>query len=117
MKLETRQTSRAVVLSPEGRIDQAQAADFQAAIESHLKQLPPGVRDVVLDFAAVQYIDSAGLRALLVVSRKAKRDEVRMVVSGLTSTVREVFEISRFNAVFTLFDSVEAALATPEMRA
>jgi len=35
-----------------------------------------------------------------------------IVVAALTPLVKEVFEISRFNLVFDLFDSVEAAART-----
>lgn len=49
------------------------------------------------------------MRALVVAAKKSKTAGGKIVVTGLQPIVREVFEISRFDALFPVFDSVEAA--------
>jgi anti-anti-sigma factor len=67
---------------------------------------------VILDMSAVQYIDSSCLREL---SRMYQRrvlqrgfEPARIVISA--STVRRLFHIVGFDRMWSLFDSVDAAL-------
>ncbi len=61
--------------------------------------------------SAVDYISSVGLRVFMVAAKQAEAQAGRIVIAGLTPMVREVFEISRFDLLFRIFDSVEQALA------
>jgi anti-anti-sigma factor len=98
----------ALVLRPVGRVDNLTSAAFQDRL---LVAARAGVADVVVDFTAVEYISSAGLRALMAASRQ-KPKERRIVVAALNSIVAEIFAISRFSEVIPVFDSVAAAIAT-----
>ncbi len=51
--------------------------------------------DLTLDFSGLEYITSAGLRALLIVRKKLREDRIRIV--HMNDAVREVFEISGFS--------------------
>ena len=64
----------------------------------------------MLDFASIDYISSVGLRALMLAARQVKAQNGRIAIAALTSVVKEVFEISRFNMVYKVFDSVDAAV-------
>ena len=96
-----------LVLRPVGRIDNLTAAAFQDRL---LVAARAGAADVVVDFAEVAYISSAGLRALMAAS-KAKPKERRIAVAALNNIVEEIFAISRFAEVIPVFDTVEAAIA------
>lgn len=113
MSLTVHERSEAgvVVVAPRGRIDQTTAEAFQAALAPCLEACVEGAPPVVLDFTGVPYISSVGLRALMLASRRATAQKGRLVIAGLVPLVREVFEISRFNLVFNIFDSVDAAAA------
>lgn len=111
MDLQPRQQGTLTVLSPIGRIDHASADAFQAALQPHLEPCRDGKGALVLDMHALEYISSVGLRVLMMAARQAKAQNGRIVIAGLTPLVREVFEISRFNLVFDLYDDVAAALA------
>lgn len=100
-----------VLVAPQGRIDQATAASFQAALAPHLTACSGDTQTLVLDFAGVSYISSVGLRVLMLASRQVAAQKGRLLIAAPTPLVREVFEISRFNLVFPIFDSVAAALA------
>jgi Anti-anti-sigma regulatory factor (antagonist of anti-sigma factor) len=66
---------------------------------------------VILDLAAVDYISSVGLRALMLVARQIKEQGRRIAVAALQPSVAEVFKISRFNLVYQVFQGVDDALA------
>jgi anti-anti-sigma factor len=110
MEITSRIENGVTVLSPTGRIDQAHADAFSAAVEPHLADCKAGGTPIVLDFAGVDYISSVGLRALMVASRRAASQQGCIVIAALSPLVREVFEISRFNLVLKAHDTVEAAV-------
>jgi anti-anti-sigma factor len=112
MELGPRRFAETVVLSPVGRIDHATAEGFRTALLAQLEATAPGSDRVVLDLGGVEYIASVGLRALMLAARQAKAQGATLVVAALQPLVREVFEISRFTLLFSVFPSVRDALAT-----
>src|ERR1700722_1665402 len=54
-----------LILSPAGQIDNDPSAAFQATL---LGALPPGAA-VLVDFSSIEYVSSAGLRALMMGSK------------------------------------------------
>ena len=112
MDLAPRRFAETVVLSPHGRIDHATAEEFKTALLAELDACAPGRDRVVLDLGGVEYIASVGLRALMLAARQAKAQGSTLVVAALQPLVREVFEISRFTLLFTVFPTVRDALAS-----
>jgi len=92
----------------EKRIDLDNADAFKDAL---LGALPQASRALILDFSAVDYISSAGLRSLMIAHKAAKAASCNMAVAALKPLTREIFAISRFDVVFTLFDEVRGAVA------
>src|SRR5262249_52332467 len=84
---------------------------FRHALQAQLGTCVAGQGAVVLDMSGVEYVSSAGLRALLLALRQAKAQGGTLVVAALTPFVREIFEISRFTLLFRVFASVREALA------
>jgi anti-anti-sigma factor len=97
-----------LILLPVGRIDNETSPAFQARL---LETLTAVGAAVLVDFSRVEYISSAGLRALMMGSRQAKAVKGRLAVAALGPVVKEIFEISRFSLVVQVFDSSAEALA------
>jgi anti-sigma B factor antagonist/stage II sporulation protein AA (anti-sigma F factor antagonist) len=110
MELGPRRFAETVVLSPAGRIDHATAEGFKTALLGELAACAPGRDRVVLDLGGVEYIASVGLRALMLAARQAKAQGSTLVVAALQPLVREVFEISRFTLLFSVYPTVRDAL-------
>ena len=109
MEIGESKEGEALVLAPEGRVDSATASGLQTCLETAAEQ---GEKKVVVDFTSVQYISSAGLRALLSGAKKLQTKGGGVAICGLNMNVREVFEISGFVAVFaTGDDRADAAAA------
>jgi len=111
MNLNSTRQGNYLILAPQGRIDHASATDFSIALEPHLAECKAGGISLVLDFGGVEYISSVGLRALMLAARQVKAQNGQIAIAALTPMVKEVFEISRFNLVYKVYDNVDAAVA------
>lgn len=80
-----------------GRLDTTTAPK----LEVELKTSIDGVNKLVLDFAQLEYISSAGLRVLLK-SQKTMMKQGEMIIINASETVREVFELTGFMDILTL---------------
>ena len=107
MDIGERRQANILVLAPVGRLDNLTSAAFQARLLAAVTSSPV---DVVVDFSGVEYISSAGLRALMTASRQ-KPKERRLAVACLHTVVREIFAISRFSHVVPVFATVDEANA------
>jgi anti-anti-sigma factor len=110
MELVAKRFADTAVLFPRGRIDQATAEQFKAALGPHLAACAAGRDRVVIDMTGVEYISSVGLRVLMLASKQAKAQGGPLAVCGLQPVVREIFEISRFNLVLRVFPTLREAL-------
>jgi anti-anti-sigma factor len=96
---------RYLVLRPVGRLDNGTSAEFQKHL---VHALTTSTEDIIVDFAGVDYLSSAGLRALMTASRQKPAGR-RLAVAAATQVAQEIFAISRFHEVIPLFTTVEAA--------
>lgn len=110
MQLSQAQYADVLVASLSGRVDHAHADEFKAAVWQALAIDEERKDKRVLDLGGVDYISSAGLRVLMLAARRVKWHQGTLVLAGLQPLVREVFEITRFNLVFKVYDTVAAAL-------
>ena len=111
MNLTDRKAGGVRIVSVRGRIDQAGTADFQRDLAPFLDACRAGAEALVLDLAAVDYVSSVGLRALMLAARQVQAQAGHLAVAALSPLVAEVFQISRFDLVLRVFDTVDAAIA------
>jgi anti-anti-sigma factor len=110
MALASARFADTIVLSPTGRIDHGTAEAFRESLLAQIDTCAAGQDHVVLDLGAVEYIASAGLRALMLAARQAKAKGGRLVVAALQPVVKEIFDITRFALVVEVFPSLRDAL-------
>jgi anti-anti-sigma factor len=96
---ETRNNASAT-LALEGRFDFNSHRDFRGAYDGLLGD--PGVREIVVDFAKVDYLDSSALGMLLLLREKSESGGKSIVLTGLQGTVKQVLEIANFQRLFTI---------------
>lgn len=111
MDLNPTRQAAVLVARPAGHIDQVHADDFLAALRAALERCKAEGTALLVDFAAVDYISSVGLRALMLTAREAKAAGVGLAVAALRPLVQEIFQISRFDLVVTVHPTLESALA------
>ena len=99
--------TRAVVAAVKGRVDTVTAPEFEKKISEIMdgENMP-----LVLDCCGLEYISSAGLRSILVISKALKPRGLTVSFSGLRGNVKDVFSISGFGSIFKIFETTEDAL-------
>lgn len=86
-----------LTLALEGRLDTTTAPQLEAEVKDSLA----GVAELILDFTALEYISSAGLRVVLS-AQKTMNKQGRMVVRGVNEYVMEVLEVTGFADILTI---------------
>ncbi|NTV71714.1 MAG: STAS domain-containing protein [Azonexaceae bacterium] len=109
MNLPTREQAGVLIVSVSGRIDHTTSEEFTKALDPLLDHCVQGNPSVLLDFSGVDYISSAGLRVLMMASRRSKAQKGVFAIAALQPMVQEVFAISRFNLIVPCYVSVETA--------
>lgn len=97
----------AYLVAASGRLDSNSAAALEAVLPARVQANPK----LVLDLSDVPYVSSAGLRVLLIGAKAARSGGHKLVLCGLSPSVREVFDISGFSSIFTIEPDLDSALA------
>jgi anti-anti-sigma factor len=108
MEISEDREGNVFVLSPVGRINNDTSPVFQARL---VDCVGSGAANVLVDLAHVEYISSAGLRALMIASKQSKATGGRLAVAALTPIVNEIFTISHFGLVVQVFPTRAEAIA------
>lgn len=90
-------TGTTLSIALEGRLDTTSAPQLEAELRQNLD----GVTRLELDFTALEYISSAGLRVLLA-AQKVMNKQGEMVIRSVNETVMEVFEVTGFTDILTI---------------
>lgn len=111
MELRATRCADVVILRPSGRIDYSNAEAFSHALAPHLADCAGGRDALLFDFSELDYISSAGLRVLMIASKRVTPQGGKVVIAEPRKVVREILEISRFQYVFPLHTTVLAGLS------
>ena len=98
MKVEKVCEDGKLTVKVEGKIDTVTAPLFAAELQVD------GVRDVVVDLTAVEYVSSAGLRVFLNAQKTLLAEGGRLSIAGANESVRRVFTITGFTRIIKLID-------------
>lgn len=81
----------------EGRLDTTTAPQ----LEAELKESIADNTELILDFAKLEYLSSAGLRVLLA-AQKIMNKQGKMVIRNVNDVIAEVFEVTGFSDILTI---------------
>ncbi len=102
MEVTTQEFKHCELISLKGRVDSASAPQFSQALEAITGK---GHYKIVVDMSNLEYMSSAGFRALLVAQRNCKRyNRGEVVLSSVPARIREALELAGFTELFKLFD-------------
>lgn len=91
----------------DGKLDTASAVGAEAKL---MELVDGGANRLVLDFGAVDYIASSGLRTLLKLAQRMKNEGGQLHLCQLNDMVSDVFEISGFDRILYVFDTEAQAI-------
>jgi anti-sigma B factor antagonist len=94
MEITTTETGDVSVLDIQGHLDTNTSPEAEAAINA---LIDAGSSKILINFATLEYISSAGLRVLLATAKKLKSVGGDLKICSLNDTVQEVFDISGFS--------------------
>ncbi|MGO9437036.1 MAG: STAS domain-containing protein [Terracidiphilus sp.] len=107
MTIDRTQIGGKVVLHVAGRMDAESAALLEGQCDFCISE---GMTSLVIDLGDLSYVSSMGLRSFVGIAQKLKSKGGELRICRLTGLVRQVFEITRLNQVFPMYESVESAL-------
>ena len=100
MEISTENRDGALIARAAGRIDGANARDFEAAVQS-----------AIHDCEDLSYISSAGLRAILLIAKTLGKRNVKFALCSLSEPIAEIFQISGFDQIISTHASQSDAIA------
>jgi anti-sigma B factor antagonist len=107
MNILMEKSKNAVVLHvKEKRLDAHNSGEFKSRMT---KLIEDGTSNLIIDLAEVSFIDSSGLGALLSGYKNVNSHQGNLMLSGLQSQVRSLFELTRLHRVFSIYPSLEEA--------
>lgn len=97
------------VVRASGRLDGTTAPAFEQAVLAAVDRHPPRL---VLDLGGLEYVSSAGLRAILLAVKRGNAVGCALAACGLRDHIREVFDLSGFATVLPLHATVAEAMGS-----
>jgi len=89
MKIDSNKIGTVLTVAIEGSINTVTAVD----LDKELKAQCEGVTELILDFAGVSFVSSAGIRVVLW-AYKLMSNQGKMTLKNVNENVREVFELT-----------------------
>lgn len=81
-----------------GRLDTMTTPEAEKELQGALDK----ITELVLDFEAIDYISSSGLRLLLSLQKQMNAKNGTMVIRNINETVSEIFEVTGFSDILTV---------------
>ena len=95
------------IITINGRLDAATAPVADKIINTILEG---GCSRMLFDFSMLDYLGSGGLRVILAATKALKRKRGQIVLCSLPNLVKEIFEVSGFNSVIPIAESVDSGI-------
>lgn len=107
MEIQQKQDGGIVFITIKGRLDADSAMDAEKTVTDALGE---DMNKLLFDLGALDYLSSAGLRVLLSAAKEVRRRDGKIVLCDLTEFVKEIFEVSGFESLIPIEDSVESGM-------
>ena len=109
MQISARRQDKVTIFDLSGDIDFANSPEVRQSVLREIQE--SRTPRVMINLSKVHYIDSSGV-ASLVEGLKASRDlGSRFILFGLSTSAREILQLSRLTKVFEVYENEEQALA------
>ena len=96
-----------LVVSLNGKLD---AVTSPTLLERLTASVDGGAHRLVLDCSRLEYISSAGLRVVLMVSQRLNQLGGRLGLASLSSQIRRIFDMAGFTTILAAYESSEKAV-------
>ncbi len=107
MKLKTQDYNNVTVIELQGELDEDFAESFCNRIKEIISKQKSGI---VLDMAAVVFIDSVGLEKLLWVRDYCDENNCQLRIAGLDDNCKTILKVTRLEDSFDSYAELAAAV-------
>lgn len=107
VKFQVDQVEGVLIITISGKIKGLNGREFHRAI---FQEIQSQDAPIVLDLENLTYINSMGLRSILLVAKRQQDNKAKFAVCSLSGPMREIFEITCFDRVMPVFDSRSEAI-------
>jgi len=109
MEIKYRDEGSTLVIDVTGDLDARSAGDLKLALN---EKIDTGKVWLLVNLSEVPYMDSAGLGVLVSGLKNTNRQNGDLRLWGLQPDVRNIFELTRLNKVFQIFEDEQSALSS-----
>ena len=96
------------ILTIEGDVDLNSSPQLRKIFTELLEK---GATKIVVNFEKVSYIDSSGLATLIEMLQRLKKNQGVIHLVQMNDKIRNIFEITKLNKLFTIYRTQAEALA------
>ena len=107
MNLQVTPSGDVKIVRIDGRVDTINAGELEKPV---LEMIDGGTTKIVLDCSGLNYISSSGLRVFLVIQKRLMGTTGYFRLSNLQPSIREIFDISGFSTIFSVYADNDSAL-------
>lgn len=107
LKIEEEKKDNKTLVRIEGRLDTSSSPILEKKINNLMEEQK---LHLVLDFAGVEYLSSAGMRVLLSATKKVKAKNGGLVIFAVIDEVLEIIKMAGFERILSICDDEEEAL-------
>jgi len=110
MEINTQRFKHCALINVKGRVDSYTASKLSDEMEALNKD---GCYKIVLDLSGLEFMSSAGLRALLIGQKTAKRyNRGEIVLAAVPKRIYEAIELAGFVPLFKFFNETTKAVGS-----
>jgi anti-sigma B factor antagonist len=109
MNITEREQNGVTIFTLEGRVDSEGAVDLDLALQTATSE---GKSKMILELSQVRYMNSSGLRTLADILTQNRKSGGDLKLVNLHPKVQRVFQIIGFDKFFSIYATVEEALAS-----
>jgi anti-sigma B factor antagonist len=106
MKLSDTKKGEILFLELSGRFDATTTAEFESKVKSIINQ---GEKKLAIDFSNLDYINSSGLRVILMAAKELKKIEGKLVLFAMKDHIKEIFDMTGFTSIINIVKSEQDA--------
>jgi anti-sigma B factor antagonist len=101
MEINTKEFKHCNLVTITGRVDSSTAPQFSQVLNN---QIDKGVYKFVIDMSGLEYMSSAGFRALLAAQRSCKRyNRGEVILASVPARIQEALELAGFTELFKTY--------------
>ncbi len=107
MEISQKEENGIIFFAIKGRLDADSSPEAETVVKDALKGQ---TSRILFDLASLEYLSSAGLRVLLGAAKEMRQRDGKIVLCALNAFVKEIFEVSGFQSLIPITDTVESGI-------